>query len=159
GQAVSRHVGQVDSLFTVGKYVARTVSLVERHGRALSGCETFFGLRWVPNEDFVLGDQCIGMAVTGEVDEAQVGVTPVDVGQVGKRNEALPTVLLVTFVEARHRWMELHQIEYAIALHVDQVLAPGVQRRHRGLWRNRPRGAELRSERAASATGLVVPRA
>jgi hypothetical protein len=65
--------------------------------------EAALGQRRVPGERLVLRDQDVGVAVTVEIDETQIGIAPVDVGQERQRRKCLPPLILGTLEEAGQR--------------------------------------------------------
>src|SRR5436309_7413504 len=77
----------------------------------------------VPGEAGLLGDQEVGATVAVEVDEAQVGVRPVDVGVRLERYEVLPSLVVCPLEEPRRGRAELDQGLVAAALQVHQLLA------------------------------------
>src|SRR5439155_23794222 len=85
GQPIATHVSEVHALSSVGKDQRRTLFLlVPRFADELSVTKAIFSQRWVPPEDFVFGDQDVGVAISVEVDEFQVWIAAV---KVWKRTE------------------------------------------------------------------------
>ena len=83
-EAVAGQVGQGNRLGAVGEYDARAALLV-RHGPEPSRrTESFLRQRRIPSDGEILGDQHVGVAVAGEIDESQIRVVP---GQIGKGSE------------------------------------------------------------------------
>ena len=79
GQAVARHVGEVDRLRAVGEHDARALALRRAgSGRESPAPKPSSEQRRVPGEGVVLGDQNVGDAVAGQVDEPQVRIVPVE---------------------------------------------------------------------------------
>ena len=101
GQAVAGHVGEIDRLRAVGEKRPRTrLLLVERNVHAHRRAEAFVEQGWMPLEGVVLGDQNVGDAVAGHVDEAQIWVAPVQNRQRTERAETSPSAVGVALVEA-----------------------------------------------------------
>ena len=122
GQAVAGHVRQVDGLLGVGEHQPRAPLLVPRLEGPPGAAEALVAERRVPGERVVTGDQDVGEAVPVEVDHAQVGVVPGDVGVGPERAERLPAALVGPLVEAGHRAAELDQVQVAVAGQVEQLL-------------------------------------
>ena len=62
------------------------------------------------------------MAVAVKVDEAQVGIIPIDIGQGFERSEVLPIFVGGALEKAGSRPGEGHQVELSIACQVEQFL-------------------------------------
>ena len=94
GEPVAGHVGEVDRLRAVGEDAAAgRCSSSSACGDALPPGRSRPRQRRVPGEGVVLGDQHVGVAVAGQVDEAQVRVVPVDVRQRLEGREGAPSRL------------------------------------------------------------------
>src|SRR4029453_11153972 len=80
-QPVARHVVEVDGLRDTGQDEPWSFFLVRRLAHPLGWSEARLRQRGVPVEDLVLADENIGMAVTGEIDEGEIGIVPAEIGQ------------------------------------------------------------------------------
>ena len=80
GQAVSRHIGQINGLGAIGEDQSRALLFIDGLAHILGGAEPGFGQRRVPGKGLVFGNQDVRMAITGEVDEFEIGVAPRDIG-------------------------------------------------------------------------------
>ena len=65
GEPIARHVGEVDGLGAIGEDQAWALLFIQRLRHALRRAETVFGQRRIPGEDFVFGDQDVGVAIAG----------------------------------------------------------------------------------------------
>jgi len=81
-------------------------------------------------------------AVTGEIDEAQVGVAPVDIRDLGERDELLPARSLVALVKTGEWGVEVDEIEGAVTLDVEQLLTSSAERCERVLLGQQARRAK-----------------
>ncbi len=116
--------------------------------------ESVLRFGFVPGgEHLVIGDEDVGMTVTGQVDEAQVGVLPVDVRQTAEGAKAIPAGILSARKESWRRRCEFDQIEIAVAREVEELLPSAVQCRQRGTGRH----AFDRTELALAEVRLVKP--
>lgn len=144
----SPHVGQEERLRAVREEKPHALFVGRRSG-PLRGREPPHAQRRVPGEDLVLGHEGIGKAVAREIDEAQIGVAPVDVRQRQEGNVLRPPSSCIAFMEAWRGRLELHDIDRAVAVEVQQVLpalrqgATGGQGRHIARGR-KAAGAEVR---------------
>ena len=93
------------------------------------------------------------MAVTRQVNEAQVGVLPVDIRQAGKGHVALPAFFAVALVKTRRWAPEVDDVDLAIAREVHELVAAAGGDSHSG---QRHHGAH-RAEAAITEVGFVVP--
>ena len=115
--------------------------------------EAAFVQRGVPGEHVALGDQGIGVAVTGEVNEAEVGVLPIDVWKQGEGGVAIPPVGTIALVEAGCGAGKLHHVNGAIAGQVDELMTTPGGHGHRRHLRHHAGGAKA----PIAQIGLVVP--
>ena len=132
GEAVAGEVGQEDRVSAVGEYEVGTLLLVEQLAHLLGRSEPLLGQGFVPGEDLVLGDQHVGMAVAGEVDELEVRVVP---GQAGERlegGELIPALVLGPLEEAGRGPAEFDQVEVTVAAQVQELLPAAAERSGRG---------------------------
>jgi hypothetical protein len=120
-EAVARHIGEVDGLAGVGKDERRALLLVERFGCGEGGAETVLGERGVPGEDLLLADHDVGVAVPVEIDEAEVGIAPIDLRLGAEGPEARPAVLEVSFVETGDRLGQEHQVLAPVSGEVEEL--------------------------------------
>src|SRR5262249_22165743 len=107
----------------------RPLVLVARLGDADGGTEAVFGQRRVPLEDVVLGDQQVGVAISGQVDEAKVWIAPIDVGGCRKRSERLPGLFACALEEARLRALKNDAMGLPVARKIEKLV---MQRRGLG---------------------------
>ena len=130
------------------KTQARPLLLVERLPDLSGRAEARLAKRWVPAEHFVLGDQDVGVAVAGEIDEPEIGIAQSRSRQRRERREGLPAVVVRALVETGSRARRSRR---------DRV---GHRRRDRGTAAGRRSGPasegcscdQLRAARSATAT-------
>ena len=115
GEPVAAHVGKKECLAAVVEHQPRASLFVS--GLALAQCwgEAALLEGGIPGEHLLLADQRIGMAVAGEVHEAQVRVLPVDAGQAAEGHMARPAPLRGALLEAGGGAAELHQLDRPVA--------------------------------------------
>ena len=144
----------MDGLRAVSEHQARPCFLVEWEGYTEPRAEPLLRMGFVPGEEhLIIGDEEIGVAVAGQIDEAQVGILPIDVRQTDEGAKSIPTGIIGASEEPWSRCLEIDQIELAIAREVQQLLPPAVQGRQRGARRH----AFDRAELAFAKVGFVVP--
>ena len=117
---------------TIREDELRAGVFIRRLARVLGYSEATLVERGVPGEYVLLGDERIGMAIAGQIHEAQIGVLPVDVGQAGERHVALPAVVTVTLVKAGRGAAEIDHINFAIACQIHELVAAAGTQCHRG---------------------------
>ncbi|RAO11355.1 hypothetical protein GUI43_03272 [Micromonospora noduli] len=158
GEPVAGHVGEEDALPVIRAQQPRPTVLVGGPECGSRRAVPRLGQRLVPGQHCVTGDQQVGPAVSGEVQQQQVGAGPVDGGQLAKRLEAGPAGVVGAADETRRYGAELDQLDPPVTVHVDQLLASAGQvgqRRHCGQRGDRadPAGAEVRPV----VEGTLVP--
>jgi hypothetical protein len=90
-QPVAGHVGDIDGFRAVRENKARTVLFPEGMRNAISLSEAFLGHRFEPSgEGLVFRKENVGMAIAGEVEEAKIGILPIDFGQRCERAQPVP---------------------------------------------------------------------
>src|SRR5215217_7150898 len=108
------------------------------------------------------------MTVAGKIDEPQVGVVPVQPRQGAKGGESVPASVLRTLVKAGYGFIELDQVERAVACQVEKLRAPTVLLGERGFlpdefYRPEPRNGRFQSilafEGNRADVALVEPHA
>src|SRR6266704_2933389 len=115
----------------VGKQTLRPFFLVQRLRHPPLVTKALCAERLVPEQRIILGEQQIRQAVAGQVDEAQLGIVPIQVGQGLKRLERVPIKLRAALEESRQRAVKFHQIELPVATQVHQPLPAFAQLRSR----------------------------
>jgi len=93
------------------------------------------------------------VAVAGQINEAQVGVLPVDVRQADEAAESIPASIFSAREESRRGRIEIDEIEVAVTGEIEELLPPATQRRQRGTRRY----LFDRTELAFAKIVLVVP--
>ena len=101
-------------------------------GTLHAGPKPLFGIRFVPGEEhLVVGHEEVGMAIAGQIDEAQIRVLPIEVGEIDEACGSVPS---------RHRRYgkrspgsvpEVDQIEVTVSREIEQLLATAIERRQR----------------------------
>ena len=153
-QTITGHIGQIDGLRSISEYQARPSFLVERERNTERRAEPFLRIGFVPaKEHLIIGDEDVGVAVAGQIDEAQVGALPVEVWQTDEGAKSVPGGIVGAGEEPWSRRLKVDQIEVAIAREVQQLLPPATQCRQRGAGRH----AFARAELAFAKVGFVVP--
>ena len=89
--------------------------LVKRFRHTDSRAEPALGHRGVPCEHVAFGDDDVGVAVAGEIEEPQVGFSPIDVRLEAERLEDLPVLRLGPLEETCRRALEHDAVEPAVA--------------------------------------------
>jgi DNA-binding transcriptional regulator YdaS (Cro superfamily) len=75
--------------------------------------------RLVPRKGIMLRHKHVRNAVTIEIYESEIGVSPVDVGQGPEGKEWIPPTVTCTLVKARYGSVELNNVQPAIAIKVE----------------------------------------
>src|SRR5260370_10635303 len=107
----------------------------------------------MPGENVVLRDEDIGVSVSCKVQEAEIGIAPLDVWLTSERGELGPTILTIALEESGVGPIQLDKVGQAIT---GKVLEVGSRSESNGrflcyqLLRTKPAVAEIR---------LVPPRA
>ena len=143
GQAVAGHVGEIDRLRAVGENEARTFFFVKWARYAISRPEALLGVRFVPGgEGLIFRDEHVGMAIAGEVDEAQIGILPVECWEGSGTCGIGPIRHRRCEKEPRSRRAEIHEVEIAVSGEIQKLLTPAVQRSERRTRRHAFDGPE-----------------
>ena len=144
----------MDGLRSISEHQARPGFFVECERYTERRAESFLRMGFVPGEEhLIIGDEEVGVAVAGQIDEAQIGVLPVEVRQTDECAKSVPAGIVGAGEEPWSRRLKVDQIEVAIAREVQQLLPPAVQGRQRGAGRH----AFDRAEVAFAKVGFVVP--
>ena len=120
-QPVAAHIRQVQALAPIGEQHPRPLLLIPGQRHSLALAESFLRQGAMPHQRLPRAQQQVGVAIAIEVDEAQVGVVEVEVGQLAEGFEGLPALPAVMGVEPRQRPAEGHQIRPAIALQIQHL--------------------------------------
>ena len=125
GQPVAAEIGEINRLGAVGKDQARTFFFVQCLDDSADGAKTRFGQRRVPDKGFIFGNQYIGMTVTVQVDELQVGVSGIAVKAGSERSKRLPTFFAVVFIQTGCGAVEHHQVRLSVAGQIHELRPAG----------------------------------
>ena len=98
--------------------------------------------RGVPSEHVTFGDQHIGDAVAGQIDEAEVGVVPIQYRTFAERSEPGPAFFQRPAVKAGRARAEVDEVQVAVTGDIHQVLQPALLSCCRGLGPHRLDRAE-----------------
>src|SRR5258708_17605669 len=93
------------------------------------------------------------MAVTGKVDESEIGVAPRQIGQRAEWNEGIPVLVFGALEKPGCGSLQRNQVELSVAGQIEELLPARTQ-----LGQRRPARHGLHGTAAAVAeTGLVLP--
>ena len=122
GKTVPGHVGQKNTLRSIGEDDRGAFLLVHGLDHTKGRVEPGFGQRGIPAEDVVLGDQHVGMAIAVEIDEAQIGIVPVHIRDGGQGQETLPVLVVGALVEAGIGPFQHHAILLPVAGEIEKLM-------------------------------------
>src|SRR6185503_8748743 len=104
-------VRKVDGLPSVREDQARTFFLVSGLAHVLSRIKALFLERSIPSENFVLGNEHVGMTIAGQINEADMRIVQADIGELPKRPEGFPVEVDRALVEPSGRACKSDDIE------------------------------------------------
>ena len=67
------------------------------------------------------------MPITGEIEELEIGIVPVEVGQGSERGKLFPVLIVSALIKARHRTAQIDQIELTVASQIHKLLPSAIQ--------------------------------
>jgi hypothetical protein len=119
--AVSTHVSKVYRLLRVGKDDCRSTLFVPRLADTAGRAKPHMSGRLVPRQGIMLRHKHVRNAITVEIYESEIGVSPVDVGQGPEGKERVPPTVTCALVKARYGSVELNNVQPAVAIKVEEL--------------------------------------
>src|SRR5262245_61628057 len=99
----------------------------------------------MPTESVVGTDEHVRVAIASEVDEFEIGITPVEHRQRRKGDERFPAVVCGPLEDAWGGTRELDEIQLTVPSEIEQLLPSSPQGRERGLPGDQLHWSEARS--------------
>ena len=75
----------------------------------------------MPAEGLVLTDEDVGMPVASEIDELEIGIAPVDIGQRLERNKRFPTLLVRAFIKTCCGCFKDRKVELTVTCQIQKL--------------------------------------